>query len=120
MLLWAHDVRAFDVPPRLGRFDGQLTSAHLPHIDLLCAQEILPRIAYFSLPSSSLFMTFLMRSGAALLLNGGLARISASILSLRWFRMVGAPPSLQGIIFCTTNRRRLRWPAEFCGFMAVG
>jgi AraC-like DNA-binding protein len=55
-------------PP--GRFDGHLTWAQLTHIDLLCAHESLPRIAYVSLPSSSLFMTFLMRPGPALLLNG--------------------------------------------------
>jgi AraC-like DNA-binding protein len=58
------------VVTRPGRFDGRLISAHLPHIDLLCAQETLPRIAYVSLPSSSLCMTFLMRPGPTLLLNG--------------------------------------------------
>jgi AraC-like DNA-binding protein len=53
-----------------GRFDGRLTSAQLPHIDLLCAQESLPRIAYISLRPPSLFVTFLMQPGPPLLING--------------------------------------------------
>jgi AraC-like DNA-binding protein len=55
---------------RPGQFDGRLTRAQLPHIDLLCAQEALPRIAYVSLRPPSLFVTFLMQPGPALLLNG--------------------------------------------------
>jgi hypothetical protein len=48
-----------------GRFDGRLTWSQLPHIDLLCAQESLARIAYVSLQPPSLFVTFLMQPGPA-------------------------------------------------------
>lgn len=53
-----------------GQFDGRLTWAQLPHIDMLCAQEALPRTAYVSLQPPSLFVTFLMQPEPALLLNG--------------------------------------------------
>jgi AraC-like DNA-binding protein len=53
-----------------GQFDGRLTWAQLRHIDLLCAQESLPRIAYVSLQPPAVMATFLMQSGPALLLNG--------------------------------------------------
>ena len=57
------------VVTRPAQFDGRLTWAQLPHIDLLCAQEALPRIAYVSLQPPSLFVTFLMQPGPALLLQ---------------------------------------------------
>ena len=53
-----------------GRFDGRLTRAQLPHIDLLGARESLPRIAYVLLQPGSLFVSFLMQPGPAMLLNG--------------------------------------------------
>jgi AraC-like DNA-binding protein len=51
-------------------FDGYQTWVLLPHIDLLCAQESQPRVAYVSLQQPSLFITFLMQSKPAMLLNG--------------------------------------------------
>jgi AraC-like DNA-binding protein len=53
-----------------GQFDGCLTWAQLPHIDLLYAQEALPRVAYVSLQPPSLFVTFLTHPEPVLLLNG--------------------------------------------------
>jgi AraC-like DNA-binding protein len=53
-----------------GRFDGRLTWAQLPHIDLLRAEEALPRIAYISLQPPALFATFPTGPEPALLING--------------------------------------------------
>ena len=53
-----------------GRFDGRQTWVRLPHIDLLRAQELRPRVAYVSLQRPLLFATFVVRPGPTLLLNG--------------------------------------------------
>lgn len=41
-----------------GEFHAQLTSVELPHISLLHARETLPRVAYVTLPSDLVFITF--------------------------------------------------------------
>jgi AraC-like DNA-binding protein len=70
---YATNMRGMDVElivTHAGQFDGRLTRASLSHIDLLYAQESLPRVGYVSLQDISFFAFFTMGSKAGLLHNG--------------------------------------------------
>jgi AraC-like DNA-binding protein len=70
---YAANMRGLDVElivTHAGHFDGHLTGASLSHIDLLCAQEFLPRVGYISLRHVSFFAFFAMEAKAGLLHNG--------------------------------------------------
>jgi AraC-like DNA-binding protein len=121
-----------------GQFDGRLRWAELPHIDLLCAEESLPRIAYVSLQSPALFATFLTHPGPAMLLNGmalqpgeiafhargdrfhqrttgaarwGLLAIAPQFASIYTAVFAGRPFELPpaGLVFCTPSAAAARF-----------
>ena len=53
-----------------GTFDAQLTSAKLPNLHLLRARETLARIAYISLPTEWVFVSFATQPGPSLFWSG--------------------------------------------------
>jgi AraC-like DNA-binding protein len=65
-----HGVDVEFVVTHTGQFNGSLTRASLPHLDLLCARESIPRCGYVSLRKRSLFAFLMMQSEPGLLHNG--------------------------------------------------
>jgi hypothetical protein len=113
-----------------GRFDGRQTWALLPHVELLCAHELQPRIAYISLQQPRLFVTFLMQAGPAILLSGVALKLGEIALhrsgerfhqrttgAARWGLLAIAPQfvsiygtAITGVNFCLPATGRIICP----------